>query len=91
MGYVVPQSPNPSREAAAWPAPVAGIVTALVLAVVILLIVMNAYNRAGTVITYVCQPGDTAVVRDGFGQKTPQCVSADGATIYWPERIRVPR
>ena len=34
---------------------------------------------------------DTAVIRDGFGQKTPQCVTPDGATVYWPDRVRVPR
>ena len=88
-----PDTANPSREEAAWwAAPLGGIVTALIIGAIILgLALWATAGRAGTVVHYVCLPGDTAVVRDGFGQRTPQCVTADGATVYWPDRVRVPR
>lgn len=92
MGYVVPRPPGVEAEERS------GLLAALIAAIMVIVVLGAVYGattwatagRDGT-LTYVCQPGDTAVVRDGFGQHTPMCVTADGSTTYWPDRVRVPR
>lgn len=91
MGYVPPAPLDTDAETVS---PLTIVLAALAAIVVIAFIVGGVFwfeaSRSG-VLTYVCQPGDTAVVRDGFGQHTPMCVTTDGSTTYWPDRVRVPR
>ena len=90
MGYIPRPPPGAETdERTGLSALIAAIVVVIMLAAVFAATVWATAGRDGR-ITYICDPGDTAVVRDGFGQKTPQCVTADGATIYWPDRVRVP-
>ena len=84
--------PPPGVEADERPvltALIAAIVVVVMLAAVFAATLWATAGRDGR-ITYVCDPGDNAVVRDGFGQHTPMCVTADGSTTYWPDRVRVP-